>query len=168
VFSLEARNALAHRIGVAAISESKSRFGKKTYLRGSPFIMKILFKNLEDTPYAGGEFVEIRIEFPTRQFSTFTREIPALEPGEEKGTDWTGPINAFADGYSLVKAVPLLMGPLLIGPHSGVLDAETAFHRIHVELRRDIYTFIALLVSATSLALLVLERLWYLLLSLTK
>jgi hypothetical protein len=125
-------------------------------MRGGLFIIRLNFKNVEQASFPGGD-VEVSIRYPTRQYERFESKIPPLAPGKDHWTGWKGPFSAFAEGYALVWVSQIASSIPIVFVNSKGTQLH-AVHGIHVEMKRDIYTFYALVATAISLAGLAVEK----------
>jgi len=134
----------------------------KNFIRGRKFEIKVKFLNKGER-YAGGEF-DLEIRYSTRQANRLRGSLPPMASDESFETQ-TWIFDALADGYGLIHCtIKSDKEVTLIDDSDRALAAEDAVSSIYVLAERDVYTFYALIVSVTSLAMIVLERLIRLLL----
>lgn len=169
---------------VSALTESKAKLllvtRKNIYIRGERFRIDFTIANVTEKEFPGGRFgAEVR--FPTQQVTEVSFNVPRLAPRDAVVVREVEDVEAYAEGTALVYADYMTMSPQIadsihpdhapvtvefvtdnrqVGTSVGgaVIGTRSAIHSIHIELRRDYYTYYAFLIAAVSLSILAVDR----------
>lgn len=150
---------------IEAQTESKAKIlgiPAKSFVEGQKYTQTFLLTNLGKEPYPGGKLF-IRTGWPSQQNVDSEYEIPEILPKESYRT-LERVARVLSGGYGLIAVSD-------IGPEDAesvelfrnaekpiFLDFDEAFHLVSGKAHEEIYEFWAMLIAASSLLIIALEK----------
>ena len=141
----------------------------KRFLQGEKFSFSLTFKNLDEKKSTQPFLFGIMIEYPTRQKEYYPGSVPEIAPLQEHTTE-PQDFDALSEGYALFSVDVPKIGKVseirevdLVQWGGIALRNEMAFGGVNVEAKHTVYTLYGFLITAVSLSILILEKIYWLL-----
>ncbi len=154
-----------HNIKVEVLSFSKAKFLFKrlgSFIEGEPFLVSCRYTNIGDYVFPGGK-ASLIVEWPNGQKVIFSEIVlPKLEPNSSYLKE-LGETDALSEGFALFSCAiyPNDNQPAKIFDAGGnERPPPYSIGSIRVKTWEELYTYWALLLSAGSLGIIAIEKIW--------